>query len=213
MLETKIDAKKTVLLIIDMQNDLVKAEEEPYKAVAEMAKAKGAIGNAAKVVGAARGVAIPIVFIAHVQRKDNADVIATVTDVMLQGLVPPARAALVEGSPGADFVEELRPTPGDHVVRKRRSNAFYNSDLELILRARGIDTVIVAGAVTDGCVVNTVRGARERDLHVIVLSDCCVCVMPEDDEYFMKRAFPKLGRVRTSDEVMRAMSEAGAGGA
>ena len=212
MLETKIDIKKTAVLVIDMQNDLVKAEEEPFNAVADMAKAKEAIGNTAKVIAAARQAGMPVIFIGHVHRKDNADVVPTVTDLMLEGLAPPAREVMVEGTSGADFVDELKPVPGDHVIHKRRSNAFYNSDLELMLRTKGIDTVIVTGAVTDGCVANTVRGARERDLHVIVLSDCCVTAMLEDDKYFMKKAFPKTGRVRTSDEIVTAMAEGAAAG-
>ena len=94
------------------------------------------------------------------------------------------------------------------MIWKRRSNAFYNSDLELMLRSRGIDTVIVCGVVTNGCVANTVRGARERDLHVIVLGDCCATMMPEDDDYFIKKVFPGAGRVRTSDDMVTVISGA-----
>ena len=208
MLETKINIKKTALLVIDMQNDLIKAKEEPFNAVTKMVESKGVIRNTAKVIAAARQVGMPIIFIGHVHRKDNADVFPTITDLMLQGLVPPLREAMVEGTSGAYFVDELKPLPADHVVWKRRSNAFYNSDLELMLRRQGIDTVIITGVVTNGCVANTVRGAQERDLHVIVLSDCCAAMMPEDDDYFIKKVFPRAGRVRTSDEIIAAMAEA-----
>ena len=210
MLETKIDVKKTALLVIDMQNNLIKAKEEPFSGAARMAESKGAIGNTAKMIAAARQAGMPVIFIGHVHRKDNADVVPTVTDLMLQGLMPPAREAMVEGTPGSQIVDELKPAPGDHVIWKRRSNAFYNSDLELMLRSRGIDTVIITGAVTNGCIANTTRGAQERDLHVIVLSDCCVAMMPEDDEYFIKNVFPRAGRVRTSDEMVTVISGAGA---
>ena len=206
MLETKIDVKKTALLVIDMQNDLIKTTEEPFNAVTKMVKSKGVISNTAKVIMAARQAGMPIVFIGHVHRKDNADIFPTITDLMLQGLVPPLRAAMVEGTPGAYFVDELKPLPGDHIIWKRRSNAFYNSDLELMLRRWGIDTVIIAGVVTNGCVANTVRGAQERDMHVIVLSDCCAAMMPEDDEFFNKNVFPRAGRVRTSDEMVTVIS-------
>ena len=210
MLETKIDVKKTALLVIDMQNDLIKVKEEPFNAVTRMVESKGVIENTAKVIAAARQSGMPIIFIGHVHREDNADVFPTITDLMLQGFVPPPRAAMVEGTPGAYFVDELKPLAGDHIIWKRRSNAFYNSDLELILRRRGIDTVIVTGVVTNGCVANTVRGAQERDLHVIVLSDCCATIMPEDDEYFNRNVFPRAGRVRTSDEMVTVISEVNA---
>ena len=208
MLETKIDIKKTALLVIDMQNDLVKVKEELFNEVTKMVKSKGAISNIAKVIAAARQVAMPIIFTNHVHRKDSADVVPTITDLMLQGLAPPPREAMVEGTSGVNIVDELRPAPGDHIIWKRRSNAFYNSDLELMLRSRGIDTVIITGVVTNGCIANTVRGARERDLHVIVLSDCCATMMPEDDDYFITKVFPKEGRVRTSDEMVTVITEA-----
>ncbi len=208
MLETRIDIKKTALLVIDMQNDLIKATEEPFKGVARMVESKGAISNTARVIAAARKARMPVIFIGHVHRKDNADVFATTTDFMLQGLVPPAREAMIEGTAGAQIVDELKPASGEHVVWKRRSNAFYGSDLELMLRGRGVDTVILTGAVTNGCVANTARGAQERNFHVVVLSDCCVAMMPEDDAYFMTKVFPAAGRVRTSGEMAAAISGA-----
>lgn len=210
MLETKINVKKTALLVIDMQNDLIKAKEEPFSAITKMVKSKGVISNTTRVIAVVRKARMPIIFIGHIHRKDNADAFPTITDLMLQGLAPPPREALVEGTPGAYFVDEIKPLPGDHIVWKRRSNAFYNSDLELMLRRRGIDTIIITGVVTNGCVANTVRGAQERDLHVIVLSDCCAAMMPEDDEYFIKNAFPRAGRVRTSEEMITVISGANA---
>ena len=117
----------------------------------------------------------------------------------------------VEGTPGADVVDELKPAPEDHVILKRRSSGFYSSDLELMLRSRGIDTVIITGAVTNGCIANTVRGARERNFHVIVLSDCCACDAWEDDEYFLTKVFPSAGRVRTSGEIESVISQAATG--
>jgi len=210
MLETKIDIKKTALLVIDMQNDLIKAKDEPFNAVTKMVESKGVIGNTARVIAAARQVAMPVIFTNHVHRKDNADFVPTITDWMLQGLAPQYEEELVEGTPGADVVDELKPAPGDHVIRKRRGNSFYNTDLELMLRSRGIDTVILTGVVTNGCIAATVHGARERDLHVIVLSDCCAAMMPEDDDYFITKVFPRSGRVRTSDEIVAVMLEASA---
>lgn len=205
MLETKIDTGKTAVLVIDMQNDLIKVPEEPFNAVTKMAQAKGMIANTGKVISEARRLGMPIIYVGHIHRQDNADAKPTITDLMLQGLTPPAREAMVEGAAGAQIVDEIKPGPGDHVIWKRRSNAFYCTDLELILRARAIDTVIIVGAVTNGCVANTIRGARERDLHVIVLSDCVATMRPEDDEYFVEQVFPREGRVRTSDEIVSVL--------
>jgi len=208
MLETKINIKKTALLVIDMQNDILKGEEEPFSQVTRMVERKGVITNTAKVLEIARKAGMPVIFTNHIHRRDNADSIPTITDMSLQEPPPPPRERLIEGIPGAQVVDELKPLSGEHVIWKRRSNAFYNSDLELMLRCRGVDTVILVGAVTDGCIANTARGARERDLHVIVLSDCCACRAQEDDDYFMDKVFPKAGRVRTADEMVSVISAA-----
>ena len=207
-METKIDIKKTALLIIDMQNDLIKAKEEPFNGVTKMSESKKAISNTARVIAAARQVAMPVIFCGHVCRKDGADIVPTITDEMLQGLAPPPRERMVEGTSGADFVDELKPQPGDYVVSKRRGNAFYNTELELLLRSRGVDTLICCGAVTNGCVLATVIGARERDFHTIILSDCCVAMTKAVHDWPMENIFPRSGRVRTSDEMVTVLSGA-----
>ena len=155
---------------------------------------------------------MPIIYTGLVQRKDRADIVLTITDWLLQGVGPSPvtpKETVVEGTPGAAIIDELEPVSGDHIVWKRTANAFYCTDLELILRNRGIDTVIITGVVTDACVVNTVRGARERSFHVIILRDCCATQLLEDDDYFMTKVFAKAGRVRTSAEMISVISKAG----
>lgn len=109
-----------------------------------------------------------------------------------------------------EIVDELKPAPEDRVIWKPRSNSFYSSTLELMLRSRGVDTVILTGAVVDSCIQNTARGARERDSHFIVLSDCCAASSPEFDDFYLVKIFPKEGRVRTSDEMIATIAEAAA---
>lgn len=205
-METKFDPKKTALLVIDMQNDLAKTGPDYFAPLYQMVQSKNVIENFTKVVKGARQKGLPIIHIKTVHRKDNADVVPTVTDFMLQGLVPKEMPPiLIEGTLGADFIEELQPATEDYVVAKRRSGAFYNTDLDLFLRTRGIDTLIVGGVVTNGCVENTIRGARERDYHVIVLSDCCAAVVAQAHDHAINNVFPGLGRVRASDEVLEVM--------
>lgn len=206
MLETKIDIKKSALLVIDMQNDLVNSTKEPFKDVTKMGKDKGIIDNTAKIIAVARQVNIPVIYACHVHRKDGADSVPTVTDLMLQGMNIPYDQVMVEGTLGAQIVDELKPAPEEHVILKRRASAFYNSDLELMLRSIGIDTIILAGVVTDGCVISTVQDARLRDFHIIVLSDCCATYLPKNDNYFIKNIFPRLGRVRTTNEVIATIN-------
>lgn len=206
-METKFNPEKTALLVIDMQNDLTKAGPDYFAPLYEMVRSNRVIDNFTRMVKWAREKRIPVVHIKTVHRPDNADVVPTITDLMLQGMVPSQMPPiLVEETPGADFIEELQPAAEDYVVAKRRSGAFFNTALDLFLRTRGIDTLLVGGVVTNGCVENTIRGARERDYHVIVLSDCCAANVAQAHDYAIKNVFPGMARVRTSSEVLNATS-------
>ena len=84
---------------------------------------------------------------------------------------PPLRYT-VPGTPGHDFVEELTPLPGEIVVRKHRSSAFWGTNIELLLRSKDIRTVVVGGCTTEGCVESTARDAMFCDHYVVIADDC-----------------------------------------
>jgi nicotinamidase-related amidase len=76
------------------------------------------------------------------------------------------------GTPGHEFVDEARPEPGELVVRKYRSSAFWGTNLPLLLRSNGIETVVIAGCTTEGCVESTARDALFSDHYVVIAEDC-----------------------------------------
>ena len=78
----------------------------------------------------------------------------------------------IEGTPGHEIVEELKPEPGEIVVRKHRSSAFWGTDLDLLLRSNGIKTVVISGCTTEGCVESTARDAMFNDFYVVIAVDC-----------------------------------------
>jgi nicotinamidase-related amidase len=84
---------------------------------------------------------------------------------------PPLRYS-VPGTPGHEFVDELSPGPGELVVRKYRSSAFWGTNLTLLLRSNAIKTVVVGGCTTEGCVESTARDALFCDYYVVVADDC-----------------------------------------
>lgn len=84
---------------------------------------------------------------------------------------PPLRYT-VPGTPGHEFVKELSPRPDELVVRKYRSSAFWGTNLELLLRSNGIETVVVSGCTTEGCVESTARDAMFSDHYVVIADDC-----------------------------------------
>jgi nicotinamidase-related amidase len=84
---------------------------------------------------------------------------------------PPLRYT-VPGSPGHDIVDELTPRPGELVVDKYRSSAFWGTNVELLLRSNGIQTVVVGGCTTEGCIESTARDAQFSDHYVVIAEDC-----------------------------------------
>src|SRR4051812_23496548 len=84
---------------------------------------------------------------------------------------PPLRYT-VPGTPGHEFVRELSPLPDELVVRKYRSSAFWGTNIELLLRSNGIQTVVLGGCTTEGCVESTARDALFCDHYVVIASDC-----------------------------------------
>jgi nicotinamidase-related amidase len=90
----------------------------------------------------------------------------------------PMGRILVRGEPGHDIVPELAPESGEPVIDKPGKGAFYQTDLELMLRNRGIDTLLLAGVTTEICVHGTLREANDRGLRCIVPADCCGSYFP-----------------------------------
>jgi nicotinamidase-related amidase len=84
---------------------------------------------------------------------------------------PPLRYT-VSGTRGHEFVDELRPQDGELVVAKWRSSGFWGTNLDLLLRSNGIETVVVSGCTTEGCVESTARDAMFNDYYVVVAEDC-----------------------------------------
>jgi nicotinamidase-related amidase len=91
----------------------------------------------------------------------------------------PMGRILVRGEPGHDIIPELYPVHGEPVIDKPGKGAFYQTDLDLMLRNRGIETLLVGGVTTEVCVNTTVREANDRGFRCIVLADCCASYFPE----------------------------------
>jgi nicotinamidase-related amidase len=97
------------------------------------------------------------------------------------------------------------PVAGEVVVGKHRVNALYGTDLDLILRANNIDTLIVLGYATSGVVLSTVRYAADADYRLVVVEDCCADQDPEVHNFLTQRIFPRQAEVVTADEVIQAL--------
>lgn len=157
-----IDPKKTAMIVVDMQNDFV-AEGVPMQS----AQAFAMVPRLATALVFCRNKGIKVVYTAHVHRKDGSDM------GLYDDLYPPIanRSALVDETPGTEIYPDLAPAPGEHVVKKHRYSGFFATDLDLMLREWGIDTVIISGTTTENCCLSTARDAMFLNYRTVFLSD------------------------------------------
>lgn len=201
-------AARTAIVLIDLQNDVVRGSGPFYGDLAEQVRGRQLIENTVRLVDAARRAGAPIFFITVVRRPDYADVIDQITQLTVTGKAGPAKSqkSLIEGTPGAKLVDELKPQPSDYVLVKKRRSAFYATELEFHLRARGIDTLVVGGVATDLGVENTVRDGWDRDYNMVVVEDICVASPAKAHDYAIESVFPRMARIMTVDDVLAAMN-------
>src|SRR5712691_8463372 len=157
-----IDPKRTAMIVVDMQNDFVASG-----AAMETPAARAVVPKLAEALKVCRDAGIKVIYTAHVHRRDGCDM------GLFDDLHPPIahRDALVDGTPGVDIYPDLTPAPGEHVIKKHRYSGFFGTDLDIILREWGVDTVIISGTSTENCCHATARDAMFRNYRVVFLSD------------------------------------------
>lgn len=157
-----IDPARTAMIVVDMQNDFVAAG-----APMETPAARAAVPRIAEALRLCRNNGIRVLYTAHVHRRDGCDM------GLFDDMHPPiaTRAALVDGTSGVEIYADLLPAPGEHVIKKHRYSGFFGTDLDIILREWGIDTVIISGTTTENCCLATARDAMFRNYRVVFLSD------------------------------------------
>src|SRR5438309_4159715 len=155
-----IDPKKTAMIVVDMQNDFV-----AVGAAMETPAARAIVPRLAEALHICREAQIKVLYTAHVHRRDGCDM------GLFDDLHPPIadRAALVDGTPGVDIYPALAPAPDEHVIKKHRYSGFFGTDLDMILREWGVDTVIISGTTTANCCHATARDAMTRNYPDLLL--------------------------------------------
>src|SRR5204862_6925825 len=134
-------------------------------------------------LGAAPGAGLAVIHTREGNRPDLSDAPPAKVErgqpSMRIGAPGPMGRILVRGEPGHDIIPELYPIAGEPVIDKPGKGAFYQTDLELMLKNRGIDTLLVCGVTTEVCVNTTALEANDRGFGCTVLSDCCASYFPE----------------------------------
>ncbi|MFE2546806.1 cysteine hydrolase family protein [Actinacidiphila glaucinigra] len=110
------------------------------------------------------------------------------------------------GDPGAQIHPDVAPAPGDVVVTKKRVSAFAGSDLDMVLRARGVDSLVLTGIATSGVVLSTLRQAADLDFGLTVLADGCLDSDPEVHRVLTGKVFPRQADVVTVKEWVTSIA-------
>ena len=184
-----IKAEKTALVVIDLQNGITNRETSPHSC-AEVIK------NANKLVNAftEKGAFVVLVRVSTIDRKD-----------MLKPRVD-LKANPMQFSEGWDnLVPEIANSKNAHIITKRQWGAFYGTDLDLQLRRRGIDTIALCGVSTGIGVDTTAREAFQHGYNQIFVEDAMTAVTKEEHDYVCKYIFPRIGKIRTSEEVISSV--------
>ncbi|MBN1315117.1 MAG: cysteine hydrolase, partial [Anaerolineales bacterium] len=164
------------LIVVDMQNDFCAPGGNDDKQGIDISMFQEAIPRIRKLLDAARSAGI---FIVHIQNtalpdhlSDSPAQIRFLMKLSRENIEQGGVESTIEGSWGQQFVPRLAPLPGEVVVKKHRSSAFWGTNLDMILRSNGIETAVTTGCTTEGCMESTARDAMFNDYYVIVPPDC-----------------------------------------
>lgn len=211
----QVALERTALLIIDMQRDFLEPGGFGEMLGNDVSLLKAAVAPCKAVLDAARAADMLVVHTREGHRPDLSDAppikLAKGNPRQCIGAPGPMGRILIRGEPGHDIVAELYPIDGEPVVDKPGKGAFYQTDLDLMLRNRGIDNLIVCGVTTEVCVNTTVREANDRGYRCVVLGDCCASYFPEFHDMGLKMIKAQggiFGWVSGSREMLAALAVA-----
>lgn len=190
----ELRAESTAVMCMDYQNGIVEA----YAGKGQ----NDLLSRAAGVLERARAIGMKVIYI-HVGFRPGFPEVSSRNTLFSAIKNSPERRKMFEGG-GSDIHEVVAPKDGDIVVMKHRVSAFHGTDLEMILRANEIDTLVLFGIATSGVVLSTLVDAADRDYRIIVINDCCADRDVELHSCLVERYFPNRGTVVDADEFMKA---------
>jgi nicotinamidase-related amidase len=187
-----LDPKTSALLVMDFQAGVLQGN---------VPDAESLLGRTAGLIAAARKAGVPVVYVVVGFRPGYPEVsprnkaFGTVKE----------NGRFLPGAPGTEIHPAVAPAPSEVVVTKHRFGAFSNTELELILRARGVDTLLLAGVSTSGVVLSTLRHAADFDYRIVVVEDCCADRDPEVHRVLTEKVFPRQATLAKAEAVAKAL--------
>ncbi len=192
MTALQLDAAKTALVVIDMTKGVLSLASGPYPV-------QDVLAQTVRLVDAFRNKGSFVVLV-NVNSVDGKDMLHPVTDSVIR--MPTERAR-----DWADIATELGPKPSDHLVTKHQWGAFFGTDLDLQLRRRGIETIVLCGVATNFGVETTAREAFQHGYNQVFAEDAMNALSVEEHQHTCKYIFPRIGRIRSTDEIVAAISD------
>ena len=171
----------TALLIMDVQQGIVE----------RFARDAAYLDRLAVAIAAARDAGVTVIHVAVAFRPGHPEI--SERNKTFSAITGTGR--FTDGDPGMQIPAVVAPAPGEVTVIKRRVSAFTGSDLEVLLRARGIGHLVLAGIATSGVVLSTLRQAADLDYRLTVLADGCLDADPEVHQVLLGKVFPRQAEV------------------
>ena len=187
----ELDQAKMALVVIDMTKGVLSLASGPYP-VQEV------LANTVRLAEAFRQAGSFVVLV-NVNSVDGKDLLHPLTDAEVR--MPAQRP-----KDWADIVPELGPRPLDHLVTKHQWGAFFGTDLDLQLRRRGIETIVLCGIATNFGVETTAREAYQHGYNQVFAEDAMNALSGEEHQHTCTYIFPRIGRIRSTDEIVAAIS-------
>ena len=198
-----IDPKQTAVVLIEYQNDFTTEGGVLHGAVSEVMAKTDMLAHSRQVVEAARNAGATVMH-APITFAEGYREITNRPYGILKGVVD--GHAFVKGSWGAAIADELAPAEGDIVVEgKRGLDTFASTNLDFILRSKGITTLVLGGFLTNCCVESTMRSGYENGYRVITLTDCVAATSVEEHENALNYGYPMFSQPMTAAEFVKEL--------
>jgi ureidoacrylate peracid hydrolase len=199
-----IDPSTTALVLIEYQNDFTSEGGVLHGAVAEVMVKTDMLANTKRVVDAARTAGATVMH-APIAFAEGYNEISSHPYGILRGVVE--GNAFIKGSWGAAIVDDLAPLTGDIVIEgKRGLDTFASTNLDFILRSKGITTIALGGFLTNCCVESTMRTGYEHGYQVITLNDCVAATSIEEHDNALTYDFPMFSEPMTSSDFINELT-------
>lgn len=200
--QLRLDPKRTALIIQDLQNDVI-AEGGAFaeSGAPQHAQTQNVVENVMGLAEVARRSGTPVIHVWYIVEEGASGL--KLNAALFQGVKD--ANALVRGTWGASPVEGLEPQGGDFVVEKMRMNAFYGTRLDTLLRALGVETVVITGAWTNMSIEHTARHGADAGYRVVVCSDGTSTVNDEWQHAALDYALTNIATVATCAQVTEAL--------